>query len=120
MAVSVKAVRSGRVLRVKPIRQWFDLSQEEFARALGVGRATVVRWEATTGGPLSHTAEGKLVRALIEIKSLATKAFGHQAKTWFHDQMPALNGKTAHAALITRGPVPVLMVLRANWDGGYL
>ncbi|HLW46557.1 MAG TPA: hypothetical protein VKW09_02190 [bacterium] len=60
------------------------------------------------------------MRALIDIKLLATKAFGRQAKAWFHDQVPALNGKTAPEVLIMRGPVPVLMVLRANWDGGYL
>src|SRR5262249_22848102 len=59
MAVSAKAVRSAQVLRVKPLRRWFGLSQEEFARVLGVGRATVVRWEAAAGGPLAHTAEGR-------------------------------------------------------------
>jgi DNA-binding XRE family transcriptional regulator len=117
MAISVKSARSGQLLRVKLVRQWFGLSQEEFARVLGVGRATVVRWETSGGGPLSHSAEGKLVLALLEIKSLATKAFGRQAKAWFHDRMPALKGETARETLLKRGPVPVLMVLRANWVG---
>jgi DNA-binding transcriptional regulator YiaG len=118
MTVLVKAVRSAQVLRVKPLRQWFGLSQEEFARVLGVGRATVVRWEAAVGGPLADTAEGRLVLALVEIKSLATKAFARQAKAWFHDRGPS--GETAHETLIKRGPIPVLTVLRVNWDGGYM
>ena len=102
------------------LRQWFGLSQEEFARVLGVGRATVVRWEAAAGGPLAHTAEGRLMLALIEIKSLATKVFGRQAKAWFHDRAPTSGGETAYEKLIKRGPIPVLTVLRANWDGGYV
>jgi DNA-binding transcriptional regulator YiaG len=120
VAVSVKTVRSTQVLRVKPLRQWFGLSQEEFARVLGVGRATVVRWEAAAGGPLARTAEGRLVLVMVEIKSLATKAFARRAKEWFHDRAPTFGGETAYETLIKRGPIPVLTVLRANWDGGYM
>ena len=100
------------------LRQWFGLSQEEFARVLGVGRATVVRWEAAAGRP--PTAEGRLVLALVEIKSLATKVFARLAKAWFHDRAPTSGGETAYEKLIKRGPIPVLTVLRANWDGGYV
>ncbi len=120
MAVALEAIHSVHVLRVRPLRQWFGFSQKQFARTVGVGRATVVRWEAGAGGPLPRTAEGRLVLALREIKSLAIKAFGREAKAWFHDRAPTLGGVTPYEALIARGPIPVVMILSANWDGGYL
>jgi len=120
MAVATRAIHGGQALRVKPVRQWFGLSQEELASTLGVGRATVVRWEAGSGGPARHTAEGRLVSALIAIKSLATKTFGRQARAWLDGRAPTLGGATPRAALVTRGPIPVLTILQAHEDGGYL
>ena len=63
---------------IKPIREWFGLSQEACARALGVGRATIARWEARRTGPDPNTAEGRLLAALTEARDLAIKQFGPQ------------------------------------------
>jgi DNA-binding transcriptional regulator YiaG len=62
------------VLRVKPVRLWFGLSQDAFARAHGVGRATVAQWEAHNAGPNPNTAEGRLLAAMIEARDLAIKS----------------------------------------------
>ena len=123
MTVLTKPTK-GRVpaaLRVKPVRQWFDLSQEAFARALGVGRATVARWEAANSGPNANTAEGRLLVAMIEVRDLATKQFGPQnARRWLDGRAPTFGGDTPRNVLVKRGPLPVRDLLLAGWEGAYL
>jgi transcriptional regulator with XRE-family HTH domain len=109
-----------QVLRIKSLRQWFGLSQGDFARMLGTGRSIVARWEATAGGPPSQSVASRRALALDEIRSLATKAFRRQAKAWFRDRVPIFNGATPLDTLIERGPSPVLTVLPADREGGYL
>jgi DNA-binding transcriptional regulator YiaG len=55
---------------LKPIRQWFGLSQGAFAQALGVSRATVAQWEAADTGPHANSAEGRLLVAMMEARDL--------------------------------------------------
>jgi len=119
MAVPVKTIRSapGAALRVKPVREWFGLSQEAFAKALGVGRATVARWEAINGGPNPNTAEGRLLAAMIDARDLAIKMFGpRHAKAWFDDLAPTFHD-TPRTTLIRRGPIPVRDLLMEAWEG---
>ncbi len=121
MAVTAKTIRgaSSAPLRVKPIRQWFGLSQEAFARALGVGRATVARWEAVKGGPNANTAEGRLLTAMVEARDLAVKMFGSRhAKEWLDDLAPTFH-ETPRVTLIKRGPIPVRDLLMEAWEGTY-
>ena len=107
------------VIRVRPLRQWFGLSLDAFARALGVGRATVARWEAANSGPHPDSAEGRLLAAFAEIRRLATSLFGAQgARQWFNTPVPALRG-TPRAALVKRGPLPVQHVLWEDQHNAY-
>lgn len=118
MAVTAKTLRTSPVIRVKPVRRWFRLSQEAFASALGVGRATVARWEAANAGPNANTAEGRLLTAMIESRDLAVKMFGRQAKAWFDDVAPTFHA-TPRAMLVKRGPIPVRDLLTEGWEGSY-
>lgn len=119
MAVTARTLRTSPVIRVKPVRRWFRLSQEAFAKALGVGRATVARWEAADAGPNANTAEGRLLTAMIESRDLALKMFGpRQATAWFDDVAPSFN-ETPRATLVKRGPIPVRDLLMEGWEGSY-
>jgi len=106
---------------IKPIREWFGLSQEACARALGVGRATIARWEARRTGPDPNTAEGRLLAALTEARDLAIKQFGpQQAHQWLDHRAPTFHGDTPRETLVKRGPIPVRDVLLAGWEGAYV
>jgi DNA-binding transcriptional regulator YiaG len=121
MAVAAKVLRHapGATIRVKPVREWFHLSQEAFAKALGVGRATIARWEAADSGPNANTAEGRLLAALIDSRELAIKMFGRRhAKAWFDDVAPTFH-ETPRATLVKRGPIPVRDLLMEAWEGSY-
>ncbi len=121
MAVALKALPHKRVLaRVQPIRQWFGLTQEDFAKILGVSRATVIRWEEANGGPRPQSSAGRLLAILVETRRLAGKAFIHreQVQHWLHTDIPALDGKPIEV-MVTRGPLPVRDVLRSDVEGTY-
>ena len=108
------------VFRVKPIRLWFGLSQDAFARALGVGRATVARWEAHNAGPNANTAEGRLLAAMIEARDLAIKSLGpSHARKWLHDPAPTFDGQQPIHVLVARGPIPIRDLLMESWEGIY-
>jgi len=112
-------LRERRRVAMKPVREWFDLTQGEFARALGVSRATIARWEAQHTGPEPNSAEGRLLAALLEVKELATKSYGAQrGRQWFRHVIPALQGRPIDV-LIARGPVPIRDVLWEGWEGTY-
>jgi DNA-binding transcriptional regulator YiaG len=122
MSVLTKSAkgRGSAALRVRPVRHWFGLSQERFARALGVGRATVARWEAANSGPTTNSAEGRLLIAMMEARDLATKQFGPQnARRWLDGRAPTFGGETPRSVLVTRGPLPVRDLLLAGWEGAY-
>ena len=109
-----------RRLQVKPVRRWFGLTQGAFARALGVSRATVARWEAQHTGPEPNSAEGRLLTALVEARDLAVKMFGpSQGRGWFRSSIPVFHGKHPVEVLTERGPIPVRDELRIAWEGGY-
>ena len=109
MAVAVRTPR-GPVMRVRPVREWFGLSLDAFARALGVSRATVARWEAANSGPARDTAAGRALASMVEIRRLAQELFGRDAQTWFDSLIPMLRD-TPRSALVKHGPFPVRQVL---------
>lgn len=122
MAVAVK-VRSHKapIIRVKAIRQWFGLTQEDFAHVLGVSRATVIRWEEANGGPVVTGAAGRVLSILVETQRLAGRVFHRpeHAQQWLRAQIPALHG-TPIDTMMTRGPLPVRDVLLADVEGAVL
>lgn len=119
MAVVVRA-RSQKpaIIQVKTIRQWFGLTQDDFARALGVSRATVIRWEEANSGPMATSAAGRVLHILVETQRLAGRVFQRpeSAQEWLRTQIPALHGTPVHT-LVTRGPLPVRDILLAAVDG---
>lgn len=119
MAVAVKTrVHKVHVIRAKAIRVWFGLTQEEFARVLGVSRATVIRWEESNGGPTTTSAAGRVLSILAETQRLADRTFHRPelAKRWLRARIPALHA-TPIETLMARGPLPVRDVLLEGLEG---
>ncbi len=106
-------------LKAHGLRDWLGLSQEAFARAVGISRSTVARWEAHSTGPDPNTAEGRILAMMDEIRQRATRIWGKQeGRRWLHDNVVALQAKPIEV-LITRGPAPVYQVLMELWEGTY-
>src|SRR6516162_5894614 len=113
VAIAAKArARKAHIIRAKPIRLWFGLTQEDFARVLGVSRATVIRWEEVNSGPTVTSAAGRVLSILAETQRLADRTFHRpeHAQEWLRARIPALHG-TPIETLIARGPLPVRDVL---------
>jgi uncharacterized protein (DUF2384 family) len=107
-------------IKVRPLREWFGLTQEQFATAVGAGLRTVARWEAAGGGPERLTGEGKVAADLVEIRKLATRLMGEKtAKEWLRAPLPILAGRTPIDTILTDRASPVLRVLREDVEGGY-
>ncbi len=104
-------------LRAHAIRTWFGLSQEAFARAVGVSRSTIARWEAHNRGPDPNTAEGRMLTVMDDIRQRATRIWGKdEGRRWLHDYVVALQARPLDV-LIARGPVPVHQTLMELWEG---
>jgi DNA-binding transcriptional regulator YiaG len=113
-----KRTHKTHVLRVKGIRMWFGLTQDDFARVLGVSRATVIRWEDANSGPASTSAAGRVLTILAETQRLAGRTFHRpeNAQRWLRVKVPALHA-TPIETLVTRGPLPVRDVLLEGLEG---
>ncbi len=120
MAVPAKALyhSRGHTVRVRPLRQWLGLSLDAFARAVGVARATVARWEAANTGPRPESAEGRMVASMAEVRRLAIQLFGKDAQAWLDTPIPMLRD-TPRSALVKRGPLPVQQLLWEDRHGAY-
>ena len=119
MATAVKArAHKPHVIRAKAIRLWFGLTQEDYARVLGVSQATVIRWEDANGGPTTTSAAGRVLSILAETQRLADRTFHRpeHARQWLRVRVPALHG-TPIDTLLTRGPLPVRDVLLEGLEG---
>jgi DNA-binding XRE family transcriptional regulator len=104
-------------LRSRSLRVWFGLSQGAFARAVGVSRSTVARWEAHDSGPATNTAEGRILTLMDEIRHRATRIWGRdEGRKWLHDHVVALRARPIDV-LVARGPTPVYQVLMELWEG---
>ena len=120
MAVPAKALHHprGHTVRIRPLRHWLGLSLDAFARAVGVARATVARWEAANTGPRPESAEGRMVMSMAEVRRLAMESFGKKAQAWLDTPTPMLRD-TPRSALVKRGPLPVQQVLWENRHSAY-
>ncbi len=122
MTVSTRSgvLAPARRLRVRPLRRWFGLSQEQFARAIGTSRPTLQRWETRGTGPEPNSAEGRLLAAMADVQRMAVRVFGpRHGRAWFHDPAPTFGGKIPLEVLVERGPIPVRDDLQAADEGGY-
>lgn len=120
MAVPAKTPCSarGHRVRVRPLRRWLGLSLEAFACSVGVGRATVARWEAANTGPPPESAEGRMVASMAEVRRLAMESFGKSAQAWLDTLIPMLRD-TPRSTLAKHGPLPVQQVLWQDRHGAY-
>ncbi len=102
------------------IRQALSLSQDAFAKALGISRRTVIRWKSEHFTPPPRSAEGRLLAVMEEIVRLAREMWGEEGlSTWMHSSIPALAGARPVDVLVEKGPVPVRDVLKQSLSGGY-
>jgi transcriptional regulator with XRE-family HTH domain len=121
MPVATLKPRAWKGVTIRNLRRWFGLSQEEFADAIGAHRATVIRWEGRTSGPLPGSAEAAVMSALSDVRDLLERGRGSRAKSWLDAQIPALGGRTPRESLASgpRGVLRVRDVVREDWEGVY-
>lgn len=113
----VQAPRRAPRQRARVLRGWFGLSQAAFARAVGVSRSTVARWEASSSGPDPNTAEGRILAVMDEIRRRATRIWGRDdGRKWLHDHVVSLRGRPIDV-LIAHGPLPLYQALMELWEG---
>ncbi len=75
------------------IRRALNLSQDVFAKALGISRRTVIRWKSEHFTPPPQTAEGRLLAVMEEMAALARKTWSEDdLQKWMHSPIPALGG----------------------------
>lgn len=102
------------------IRRALNLSQDAFAKALGISRRTVIRWKSEHFTPPPQTAEGRLLAVMEEMAALARKTWSEDDfQKWMHSPIPALGGALPVDVLAKKGPVPVRDVLKQSMSGGY-
>lgn len=102
---------------IEHLRKWYELSQEDFARAVGVSRRAIIRWEQHEVSP-SETARRSL-ELLWDIKQRLEPLYGQKAREWLHTPHRALRGNKPIAVLVTSGPVPVRDLVVGREAGGY-
>lgn len=120
VASSLSARPRRHVIRVEPLRRWFNMNQHDFARAIRVNRSTIARWERGKTGPAATTAQGLVVAALKDVKDLATRIWGEEeARRWLRHRLGALQDRTPIEVLVTEGPLRVRDLLLDELDGGY-
>ncbi|MBI4278479.1 MAG: helix-turn-helix transcriptional regulator [Armatimonadetes bacterium] len=118
-AVPARWARGGAPIAARRLRKWYGLTQEAFARAVGVSRSTVTRWEAQDGGPDPDTAEGRILRVMEEVRRLSRRIWGEAgARKWLQDHVVRLRGRPVDV-LIVDGPVPLYQTLMELWEGTF-
>lgn len=122
-ALSLPSATERRPLRTdsEALRKWYALSQFEWARVLGVSRATVARWAAERSGPDSSSAEGRLFTLLQDIRALAEWLRRDPAHfhAWLRAPSPALRGRPPMHVLLHQGPAPIRDLLLDELEGTY-
>lgn len=115
------AERSALRTDSEPMRKWYALSQFEWARVLGVSRATVARWAAERSGPDRSSAEGRLFALLEDIRVLAERLRRDPARfrAWLRAPSPALRGRPPLDVLLRQGPAPIRDLLLDELQGTY-
>lgn len=113
--------RPSRRTDSESLRNWYGLSQFEWAQVLGVSRSTVARWAAERSGPDPGSAEGRLFALLEDIRMLAEKLRRDPARfrVWLRAPSPALRGRPPADVLLRRGPVSIRDLLLDEFEGTY-
>lgn len=95
---------------LKGLREAFDLSQEGFARLIGVSVRTVARWEAGDVNP-SQLAERQLTALDNLQRRLSLLMRPDSVSGWMARSHSRLGGRTPRQVLLTEGPEPLLNLL---------
>ncbi|MBI4342531.1 MAG: DUF2384 domain-containing protein [Candidatus Omnitrophica bacterium] len=113
--------RASAVRSAERLRQWFGLSQSEFADMVGVSRQTVNRWKMTGTGPTPDSAEAGLLALLAQVKAIAEQTWDSQDdfRRWLRAPLPILRMKRPIDYFKPSGLTVVLDLVRAEAGGGY-
>src|SRR5690242_13546880 len=91
---------------IRDLREWYALSQADFARAIGVSERAVIRWGQGQVTPMPVAQRS--LELLDDLRVRLVKRFGtKQAKEWLRTPNRALRGNTPMDVLMATGPVPV-------------
>ncbi len=103
---------------IRDLRDWYGMTQAQFAHAVGVSERAVIRWE---GGEVEPLPTAKRSLALLEeVRERLIRRYGdHKAQEWLRHSLRPLRGNTPFEVLIAAGPVPVRDLLVGAESGAY-
>lgn len=103
---------------IRGLRIWYELSQPEFARAVGVSERAVIRWELGQVKPMPLAQRS--LALLEDLRSRLLKRYGEKgAHEWLRQSNRALRGNPPIAVLIASGPTPVRDIVTGPEAGTY-
>ena len=102
------------------VERELELTDPEMGQAIGVDRKTIYRWRKRESAPAPE--QRKRVEKLSQLRWFIENAFRTPAigKSWLHQAVPALRGRTPLSLLIDGDIDSVLGVLATHVAGAYV
>lgn len=103
---------------IRELREWFGMTQVQFARAVGVSERAIIRWEGGDVEPMP--AARRSLEMLGDVRRLASKRFHEpKAREWLRKPLPQLRGNSPFDVLVAVGPLSVQDLLVGPDSGTY-
>lgn len=103
---------------VYELRHWYGMTQEQFAKAVGVSERAIIRWESGETEPMP--AARRSLEVLEDLRLRLIKRYDSQgARGWLRRPNRALRGNMPLEVLIASGPVPVRDIIVGPEAGAY-
>ena len=103
---------------IKELRDWYGLTQADFARAVGVSERAVIGCEGGDTHPMPVARRS--LDLLDDLRLRLLKRFGEsRAHTWLQAPNRALRGSAPRDVLLVSGPIPVRDLLVGDDAGTY-
>jgi predicted transcriptional regulator len=103
---------------IRALREWFGMTQAEFARAVGVSERAIIRWEGGEVEPMP--AARRSLDMLEDVRRLLIKRFSEpKAREWLREPLRQLRGNSPFEVLVVGGPLSVRDLLIGADSGAY-
>lgn len=103
---------------IKELRDWYGLTQADFAQAVGVSERAVIRWEQGQVTPMALAQ--RTLELFDDLRTRLMKRFGEiRAKEWLRTRNRSLRGSSPLEVLVVTGPTRVRDLLVGAETGTY-